>query len=81
LEEFLTNKERLARIADAVLKHIHSNLTTYITLIGALAQKDYSTALTCLKVIILRLITGGIQQKLERRKKDMTTQSTNNSQQ
>lgn len=77
----MTNTGRLTRIAEAVLKHIHSNAATYMTLIGALSQKDYLAALTCLKVLILRLIAGGIQQKLERRKKDMNTQSTTNSQQ
>jgi uncharacterized membrane protein len=81
LEDFLTNTGRLTRIAQAVLKHVHSNAATYIALIGALAQNDYVAALACLKVLILRLLIGGIQQKLERRKKDMTAQSKNNPQQ
>lgn len=66
----MSKNRRLKRIAEAVLKHIHANAATYITLTGAIAQKDYSTALACLKVLILRSVTGGIQRKLEQRKKD-----------
>ena len=77
----MKNTGHLTRIAQAVLKHVHSNAATYIALIGALAQKDYVAALTCLKVLILRLSTGGIQQKFEHRKRDMTRQTKNNSQQ
>jgi len=66
----LSNKGCLKRIAEVVLKHIHGNAATYITLIGTLAHKDYPAAITCLKVLILREVTGGIQRQIERRKKD-----------
>jgi hypothetical protein len=59
----------LKRIAEAVLKHIHANAATYITLIGTLAQKDYPAALACLKVLILRAAIGGIQKRIATRKK------------
>lgn len=66
----MLNKDRLKRAAVTVVKHIHSNAFQYVTLIGALTQDDYSAALTCLEVIVLRAFTGAIQRKINRRRKD-----------
>lgn len=66
----MLNKERLKRTAVNVVKHIHSNATQYVTLIEALINDDYSAALTCLEVIVLRGFTGAIQRKINRRRED-----------
>jgi len=76
----VSNKERLKRTAATVIKHIHSNALQYVTLIGALTQDDYSAALTCLEVIALRALTGAIQRKINRRRKDDADQRTDQQQ-
>ena len=70
----MLKKDRLKRVAVALAKHIHSNAPRYVTMIGAITQEDYSTATTCLIVIVLRSVIGAIQRSLSKRKRTMKTQ-------
>jgi len=67
------NKDSFTRVATALAKHIHGNALQYVTMIGSIAQEDYSTAATCLAVLVLRSILGAIQRNLNKRKRTMTT--------
>lgn len=66
----MLKKDRLKRTATTVVKHIHRNALQYVTMIGALTQDDYTAALTCLEVLILRAALGEIQRRINNRKKD-----------
>lgn len=52
------------------LAHVQTNATTYVTMIGAITQKDFPTVITCLKVLGLRAVVGAIRNGLIVRKKD-----------
>lgn len=61
---------RVKSLATQALAHMQANASTYVTLIGALAQKDLLTVITCLKVLGLRAVVGAIQTRFTVRKKD-----------
>jgi hypothetical protein len=64
----LSKKSRLKRIAVSVLKHTHSNTAAYATMIGAVSQEDYLSALSSFGLIILRAAIGAVQRRLEKSK-------------
>jgi hypothetical protein len=64
----LSKKSRLKRIAVSVLKHIDSNTAAYVTMIGAVSQEDYLSALSGFGFIILRAAIGAVQRRLEKSK-------------
>lgn len=65
---FYTNRVKL--LITQGLAHVQTNATTYVTMIGAITQKDFPTVITCLKVLGLRAVVGAIRNGLIVRKKD-----------
>lgn len=64
----MSKRSGFKRIAAAVLKHTHSNVGIYATMIGALTQQDYVAALGCLKLILLRETIAAIQRRMQAKK-------------
>lgn len=69
---FYTN--RVKSLVNLALTHIQTNAAIYITLIGAFAQQDFPTVLTCLKVLGLRAVVGVIRNRFTVHKKGQDDQ-------
>lgn len=67
-------KARVKQFAIQALTHTQTNAAIYITLIGALAQKEFPTVLTCLKVLGLRAVAGAIRNRFTVCKKEHNDQ-------
>ena len=66
----MSHQNRFKRLEEQTLKHVQTNASIYITLIGAIGQDDYATASTCLKALALRVAIGGFRNRLKTRQKE-----------